>query len=150
MKTPAYNASIIANYFLFKAQSDNQELLSNLKLQKLIYYAQGLYLAMKGIPLFNEQIKAWEYGPVVPELYRKYKEHKAEGIPADESFKPESIDPETREFLDEIYSVFGQFSAIRLMDLAHTDQCWKDARPTNGVITHKAMKETLKKYVKDA
>ena len=39
-----YTASDIANYFLFKAGKD-QELLSNLKLQKLIYYAQGIHLA---------------------------------------------------------------------------------------------------------
>lgn len=147
MKKLLYTAHDIANYFLFKAQSDD-ELISNLKLQKLIYYAQGLLLAFNGRPLFNEKIKAWQYGPVVPELYACYKKYGAAGIPADKSFNPDSIDENTQEFLDEIYTVFGQFSALRLMDLTHTDQCWKDAHPS-GVISHKAMKETLKKYIKD-
>jgi uncharacterized phage-associated protein len=142
-----YNALDIANYFLFKAAKD-EELLSNLKLQKLVYYAQGIHLAYDGTPLFKDIIKAWTYGPVVPGLYKAYKEYGAGAIPADESFNPKNIDKDTKEFLDEIYKAFGQFSATRLMDFTHTDQCWKDAHP-NGIITHKSMQECLKKYLKN-
>lgn len=146
MTKPPYSASKIAKYFLFKGNSD-EELISNLKLQKLVYYAQGLHIALKGTPLFKENIEAWEYGPVVPELYSAYKSYGAGGIPPDDLFNPESIDSDTREYLDEVYSVFGQFSAVRLIDISHTDQCWKDAYP-NGIIKHKAMETTLKKYIK--
>lgn len=144
-----YHAIEIANYFLFKAQQEGQELLSNLKLQKLIYYAQGLHLAVYGKPLFDEEIKAWQYGPVVPSLYHNYKVFGASGIPADDAFDPSSIDEKTREFLDEIYKFLGQFSALRLMDLAHSDKCWIDAGDGNE-ITHQAMTDCLKKYVKNA
>ena len=58
----------VANYFLSIPEYED---LTNLKLQKLVYYAQGIHLAIYGKPLFNEAIKAWEHGPVVPELYRK-------------------------------------------------------------------------------
>jgi uncharacterized phage-associated protein len=143
---PNYTALDIANYFLYKAAKD-EELLSNLKLQKLVYYAQGIHLADCGTPIFKDIIKAWAYGPVVPGLYKAYKEYGAGAIPADKSFDPKSIDKDTREFLDEIYKVFGQFSATRLMDFTHTDQCWKDAHP-NGIITHKSMQGCLKKYLK--
>jgi uncharacterized phage-associated protein len=146
MDISIYSASTIADYFLAKAQTD-EELLSNLKLQKLIYFAQGLHLASEGTPLFNDEIKAWEYGPVVPELYHKYKTFGAGGIPENKTFDPNSIDPDTRKFLDEIFLVFGQFSAIRLMDITHDDQCWKDAHP-NGIISHEAMKKDLTKYLK--
>jgi len=145
MNSNIYSVADIVDYFLAKAQTD-EELLSNLKLQKLIYYAQGLHLASEGTPLFNEEIKAWEYGPVVPELYHKYKTYGAGGIPANETFDPNTINQDTRNFLDEVYVVFGQFSAIRLMDITHEDQCWKNAHP-NGVISHSAMKEDLKKYI---
>ena len=142
-----YTALDIANYFLFKAAGE-EELLSNLKLQKLVYYAQGIHLAYDGTPLFKDIIKAWTYGPVVPGLYKVYKEYGAGAIPADESFNPKNIDKDTKKFLDEIYKVFGQFSATRLMDFAHTDQCWIDAHP-NRIITHKSMRESLKKYLKN-
>jgi uncharacterized phage-associated protein len=145
---PIYDVSDIANYFLLKAQDDGQELLSNMKLQKLIYYAQGLHLVLLNEPLFPEQIEAWTYGPVVPALYYKYKEYGGQGIPASTDFDPLKIDSATRDFLDEVYQVFGQFSAIRLMDISHEDQCWIDACPGNE-ITHESMKIDLKKYLKD-
>ena len=143
-----YNARKIANYFLWKAQEENQELLSNLKLQKLVYYAQGIHLALYGTSIFKDQIKAWAYGPVVPALYGAYKQHGAGGIPPDISFDPEIIDKDTKGFLDEIYTAFGQFSATRLMEFTHRDQCWKDACP-NKIITQKSMGKSLKKYLKN-
>lgn len=144
----SYSAFDIANYFLWKADTEKQELLSNLKLQKLLYYAQGLHLVLYGSPLFPESIAAWKYGPVVEELYHFYKEHEVRGIPANPEFDPNTIDKDTRDFLDEIYEVFGQFSAIRLMDIAHKDQCWIDAG-LNCEISHSSMKEHLAKYLKD-
>jgi uncharacterized phage-associated protein len=144
---PNCTALDIAKYFLYKAAKE-EELLSNLKLQKLIYYAQGIHLAYYGRPIFKDIIRAWAYGPVVPTLYRFYKQYGSGGVPADESFNPKSIDKDTREFLDEVYKAFGQFSAGRLTDFTHTDQCWKDARP-DGIISHKSMQESLKKYLKN-
>jgi uncharacterized phage-associated protein len=148
-----YSAYDVADYFLWKAQEENQELLSNMKLQKLVYYAQGLYLAVFEKPLFEDKINAWTYGPVVESLYHTYKAHGASGIPANPHFNPESIDVDTREFLDEVFNAFGQFSAIRLMEITHTDQCWIDAQPTDiqlsNEITCEAMKECLKKYIKN-
>lgn len=142
-----YSAYDIANYFLYKAKKD-QELISNLKLQKLVYYAQGLHLASLGTSLFKEKIRAWNYGPIIPELYAKYKSFGAGGIPPDKSFVPNSIGDNTREFLDDIYNAFGQFSATRLMELTHSEECWKDAHP-NKIIHHQAMSIELKKYLKN-
>lgn len=146
--TPKYSAFDIAKYFLLRAQNEGQELLSNLKLQKLVYYAQGLYLAMNDKPLFKDKIEAWNYGPVVPNLYHHYKECGASGIPADPDFSPaEVIGKKIIDFLDEIYGCFGQFSAIRLMEIAHSDKCWKEAGIGNE-ISLDSMKKCLKKYLK--
>ena len=145
---PKYTAFDIANYFLYKTKEDNQELLSNLKLQKLLYYAQGIHLAMFDKPLFDEKIEAWTYGPVVPDVYHFYKKNGNKGISPSKTFRPSSIDTKTKDFLDEIYTVFGQFSAIRLMQISHTDQCWKDTK-ANKTIACKAMQNDLRKYLKD-
>ena len=59
----------VANYFLSLCDEDAGDLISNLKLQKLVYYAQGFHLAISGEPLFDEKIMAWEHGPVIPQLY---------------------------------------------------------------------------------
>jgi len=146
-----YSALDIANYFLYKAQEaseEDQELISNLKLQKLVYYAQGLYMAVNGKPLFSDKIEAWTYGPVVPELYQHYKKYNSNGIHADKNFNPSIINEKTKKFLDEIYEAFGQFSAIGLMNLTHSDQCWIDAGIGNE-ITHASMGNCLKKYLKN-
>jgi len=143
-----YRAIDIANYFLLKADQEDQELLSNLKLQKLVYYAQGLHLAMYGESLFNEEIEAWQYGPVVPDLYHHFKGHGSKGIPANAKFDPLKIDDKTRDFLDEIYEVFGQFSAVRLMHLAHSDQCYVKTQ-INCEITKELMQKYLRKYLVD-
>ena len=62
------NCHDVAAYILAKQDDDSGDLISNLKLQKLAYYAQGFCLAMHGRPLFPEAIKAWKHGPVVSEL----------------------------------------------------------------------------------
>lgn len=143
---PTYDVFDIANYFLFKAQND-QELLSNMKLQKLVYYAQGLHLVVFEKPLFDDRIEAWTYGPVIPRLYHEYKIHDKCGIPPNDHFDPAVIEQDTRDFLDQIYQVFGQFSAIGLMELTHSDKCWIDAGIRNE-ISQDSMKSELKKYLK--
>jgi uncharacterized phage-associated protein len=66
-------AQDVAEYFLTLVDDEAGDSLSNLKLQKLVYYAQGFHLALTEKPLFDEAIEAWEHGPVVPGLYHKLK-----------------------------------------------------------------------------
>ncbi|MDR1101370.1 MAG: DUF4065 domain-containing protein [Clostridiales bacterium] len=62
----------IANFFI-DVETDEQSGITNMKLNKLLYFAQGLFLARFDKPLFGETIEAWQHGPVVPEIYDKYK-----------------------------------------------------------------------------
>jgi uncharacterized phage-associated protein len=66
------NASEVANY-LVASFRDAGDPLTNLKLQKLLYYAQGWYLAIHDEALFDERIEAWPRGPVVPPVYGSFK-----------------------------------------------------------------------------
>lgn len=120
-----YTAKDIAEYFLYKANED-EDLISNMKVQKLLYYAQGFHLAIFGKPLFDETLEAWEHGPVVPAIYRLYKEFGSNGIPVPATFVFDKYDPEVRELLDEVYQVYGQFSASALRNMTHNEPPWKD------------------------
>jgi uncharacterized phage-associated protein len=133
----------IADYFLTSVDEEVGDGLSNLKLQKLVYYAQGFYLALFGKPLFADPIEAWTHGPVVPALYHDYKCYGSGLIPRPEDFDPESIDLEIRELLNEVYTVFGQFSAWRLRDMTHEEAPWQQAYASveNRVISHEAMQK---------
>jgi len=138
----------VAKYFLSLTDEDSGDLISNLKLQKLVYYAQGFHLAIFDGPLFGDNIIAWEHGPVIPILYHEYKDYGADAIPP-QDFDPAIFSPEIRDLLDEVYSVFGQFSAWKLRNMTHEEPPWKDAYEGNGLVTHESMKEYFKTLVKN-
>lgn len=65
-----YLALEIAKYIIDKCTKDNCPI-SNLQLQKILYYIQREFL-QQGVIAFPEEIEAWQFGPVVPEVYRQY------------------------------------------------------------------------------
>jgi len=75
--------------------------LSNMKLQKLLYYAQGHHLAKKHGALFTGEIEAWSHGPVVPSVCRAFKDFGAASIelPDADSFSWDDVDAATAQFL---------------------------------------------------
>lgn len=121
-----YSANAVAQYLLTKADPDVGEVITNLKLQKLLYYAQGLHLGFYGSPLFLDPVEAWMHGPVVRDIYFKYNIHGAAPFEPDQDFAYEALDEDTREFLDEVYEVYGQFSAWKLRDMTHAEPPWLD------------------------
>jgi uncharacterized phage-associated protein len=133
-----YSALQIAPFFLAKIDEDAGDAICNLKLQKLLYYAQGLHLALKDKPLFTEQIEAWTHGPVVPEVYQNYKGFGSGSIPAPSELP--AIDDATKSLLDEVYDVYGQFSGWKLRNMTHEEPPWKNT-PRGAVITHSALRD---------
>ena len=129
MSRRTYSADQIAAYFLSITDPEDNDV-SNLKLQKLCYYAQGLCTAMRGAPLFSDRIEAWDHGPVVPNLYHKFKGHAADPIPAPPDFDRDEIEPADREALNDIYEFYGQYSAWRLRNMTHDEKPWADAYKT--------------------
>src|SRR3977135_2921517 len=69
----SFDAKAVANFFLDLAKAEGQPL-TPMKLQKLVYYPHGWRLGIVGKALLNEQIEAWEFGPVIPSLYHEFKE----------------------------------------------------------------------------
>lgn len=139
-----HSASEIAKVILKLSNPDIGDIISNLKLQKLLYYVQGFSLAMYNKPLFKENIIAWNYGPVVAEVYREYKKYGPAALPVDDDFEvPDSITKEERALIAEVYDVYGQFSALKLMNLTHDEAPWKNTKK-QGIISHESMKVYFK------
>ncbi len=129
-----YNVFDIANHLLHIAENQyggEWDMLSNLKLQKLLYYQQGYHLAMFNEPLFDERIEAWLYGPVVPVVYEKYKPHKANGIPS-EDYSLTFATKEEEDLFNEVFDVYNAFSASKLIAMAHDEMPWKTTKVGNG------------------
>lgn len=135
-----YSAEDVAEYLIWRANEDADfgENISNLKLQKLLYYAQGFHLVLAGGPLFSEPIKAWKHGPVVECVYHKYKHHGASAIPTPADYDPGRIDPETQSLIEDVYGVYGQYSAWGLRNLTHQEPPWQNT-PDSHTISHEAL-----------
>ncbi|WP_231420740.1 Panacea domain-containing protein [Sphingomonas sp. Leaf205] len=136
-----YDPNDIAKFFLAQQDEDAGDLISNLKLQKLCYYAQGLAMATRGVPMFNEPVEAWLHGPVVPCLYREYRSYGSAPIPAPTGFDIEAINPADRMILEDVHTFYGQFSAWRLRQMTHEESPWRDAyeADANHVISQDAL-----------
>ncbi len=61
----------LSSFIIQEAKKEGASI-THLKLQKILYYVQGEYLAKYKEPLFPEEIEAWRYGPVVRAVYYKY------------------------------------------------------------------------------
>ena len=129
----------VADFFLFfQTPEEAGDLISNLKLQKLLYYAQGLYLAKYGRPLFPERIEAWTHGPVVPRVYHHFKEHGFGSIPKPANC-PE-LSKRVQRFLTTVFRVYGQYSAWKLRDFTHQEAPWKETEE-GCVISHASLRK---------
>lgn len=143
----AYKALDIAKKLIFKAQNDEPnggERLTNLKLQKLLYYQQGFHLAFFGTPLFAEDVEAWMYGPVV---YDEYSAYGSSALP--EVKVPVSLSEDEEELFNEVYDAYREFSAIGLMNRTHSERPWLDAVPHDRgtVITQESMMSYFKTQI---
>lgn len=143
----AHTALQVAKWFLaYNRNAMNDEgadYISNLKLQKLLYYAQGSFLAVKDKPLFTDEIVAWQHGPVVENIYHEYKANGANGIRFDEDFDFSQFTDEENELLSEVYDTFGQYSAWKLRNMTHNEAPWKSTS-LNSVISQEKIKQYFK------
>lgn len=142
---------IFADYLITKPDSEAGDNITHLKLQKLLYYAQGWHLALYGEPLFEEHFEAWAHGPVAPVVYHRFKEYGAAPIPISEALYADEVNEEEAEFLDELWDVYGDFSAKKLKELSHQEAPWLLARGNRGaaercteIITHESMARFFK------
>ena len=126
-------AKQVSEFFLKLSEPEVGDILTNLKIQKLVYYAQGFHLALKNEKLFDEPILSWEHGPVVENLYHEYKEYGSNGIPVPKRFDVNVFNAEQIDLLKEVYEVYGQFSAWKLRNMTHSEKPWVET-PRNQVI----------------
>ena len=145
-----YAALDIAYWFLARNRiaeiEQDAELISNMKLQKLLYYAQGVYYAIMNKVLFSDSIFAWTHGPVVESVYHKFKQFGSNGIEVDAINLPDFPD-ETVRILEDVYDVFGQYSAWKLREMTHAEKPWMSTAE-GGVINVELIRDYfLENYI---
>lgn len=135
-----YDARAIANYFLERARREGKTL-DQMKIQKLVYLANGWHLAIKGEPLIDEQVEAWRYGPVIQSLRDSFRQYGGQPIDALASYlvprvgvnmfdaieevvpKIDTANPPDLDFvralLDRVWTVYGKYTGIQLSNMTH-------------------------------
>ena len=153
-----YNALTVAKYII-KRCNDTNRIISNLKLQKLLYFVQAEFLVTTTHACFPEEIEAWDFGPVVPEAYHEYKQYGSGDIPTIESyiifdendiwnakrveFEDTTITDEDKALIKKVVDKFADYSATDLVSLTHRQSPWIDAYVPyqNNEITINAIRE---------
>lgn len=128
MTSPPYDARAVANLLLDMAAQDGRAV-TNLALQKLLYFAHGHFLVRSGKPLVNGSFEAWQYGPVHPAIYHEFKIHGADPIIGRavarnvmtglEKPLPAVTDQSVRDMLRFVLSAYGTLSPGRLVEISH-------------------------------
>jgi len=134
-----YSAKHIASYFIEKSDLYKENDLTNLKLQKLLFYTQAEYYNKYENPLFNDEIEAWDLGPVINSVYQWLKGCGAYPISSFdvELEDTEILEEETKSFLDEIWQKYSKYSAYYLVNKTHESSgLWEEVhnRQVNGII----------------
>jgi len=117
-----------AKYFLTKPDRDAGDDITHLKLQKLCYYAQAWHLALFDTSLFPGRFEAWPHGPVCPDIWQAYRDRGAAPIEAPADFDVACVSEGDRSFLNDIWDVYGRYSAKYLEEMTHQEDPWLRAR----------------------
>lgn len=151
-----YTALDIANYVISTQPKDDSlsefdkygERLTHLKLQKILYYIQGFSLAIHDKPVFKDDIQAWPHGPVVSEVYNKYRQHRCNPLPDANKKDTIQVDKEVKSIVKNVLDEVGQFSAWKLRNMTHEELPWKNAWERGGgqMSNQKISQEDMKAY----
>lgn len=145
----SYPVLEIAKKIIANTDESQGEIISNLKLQKILYYMQGFFIAVFDKKLFDEEFEAWQYGPVVRTMYNHFKDFGSGAITLKEGEQIVELTEEENELFKEVMLEYGQFSAIKLMNMTHAELPWKKVFNENpqGEISYDLLKEYFKTQI---
>lgn len=128
-----YNSVVMARLIAAYA-IDNGFSINMTKIQKLLYVAYGVSLAVKGERLVNEHPQAWPYGPVFPTTRNKLLKENIHAISLkEECFSEMRKDKDTMELLELVFRSFGNWSAAGLTGWSHKpDSPWEHTISVKG------------------
>ena len=147
-KEDKYSACDIAEWLLWynaEQQKKNPDVegISNLKLQKLLYYAQGISFRLRGKKVFSDSLVAWQHGPVVIAVYEKYKQFHADDISVVIDM-PVTFSSDVVEVLQTVYVKFARYTAWALREKTHKETPWLETK-----LKHVISLDSIESYFKE-
>lgn len=147
----------LANYVLFKAGR-----MSNLKLQKLLFYIHAYHLAYFETPLIEDEFEAWVHGPVsrkvfmalrdTARLYDELSYHQEEGEDTPDVSLQKVLTDDQMELIDDVLDEYGVLTGLQLENLTHSEDPWISTRgglPPGEKCDKVIPNDLIQKYYKD-
>lgn len=148
-------ANIITTYF-----DNGGELITNKRLQKLLYYVEAWNLVYDK-SLIDEDFEAWVHGPVIPSVYQqfkqfgyapivnKYSKGESSSTKLEKLLKNPALKSKSKDILFSVLDDYAQYNSFQLEWLSHSEKPWLEAREGVGMLDHCSniiSKETMKEY----
>jgi uncharacterized phage-associated protein len=136
----------VAQIIINLANQNEEDTITNLKLNKLLYFAQGHHLAKTGGRLFADDIEAWPYGPVAPEVYHTFKVCADRPIPPQEDVNEEILSSEEINTLLDVMREYGKYVPSHLVKLTHLPGTPWQETAAGGVIDTEKIADYFSRY----
>jgi len=153
VKTRDITAQIVAD-LIVSFSNEHGDWITNLKLQRLLYYAQAWHLALYGKPLFADTFQAWPNGPIQPDVYAAYLEFGE--LPIESANASWLVPDAVLSHIADVLKAYGHMPAYNLERLACSEEPWKAAREgklpdesSTSEISHEIMKTFYRARLND-
>ena len=128
------DARAVANKFIELAAADGGRELTPMQLLKLTYIAHGYSLALRSVELIDNEVQAWQYGPVIPALYHSIKHHRDGGVKPIPRFEASELDDQECQLVEAVYAAYGHRTGIDLSNLTHQPNSpWSKVYKSNSL-----------------
>lgn len=151
----------IADYFIALSNTTGN-LITNLKLQKLVYYTQAWHLAMYDKPVIPEYFEAWIHGPVLVSLYSEYKGFKWHPIEREDlddvsmAGLRDKFGSDLCALVEQVVEQYFGMTAYQMERLVHSEEPWRRAReglnadePSHNIIKNDWMRDYYCRFLAD-
>lgn len=146
-----YTSLSIANEFIKLAQNEGKKL-TNMQLQKLVFFSHGYNLAFLDTPLTTDEVRAWPFGPVYPLLYDSLRYLGSNGTDKTIPNIPEIRESDEKEIIESVWNAYREHTAYELSSISHNagspwSQVWNSTK--FGWIPNSIIKDYYKKLILD-
>lgn len=111
----------VAQCIFHEYKKQTGEKIDEMKLHKLLYFAQRESFAIKNEPLFEGVFEGWKYGPVCREVRKAFSKSGIHGASS-------KISNESRYIINNVIQEYGSLASWKLSELSHKEQSWKNSR----------------------
>ena len=117
------SAKDVANFYIDLVNCDEYgDGMTNMRLNKFLFFAQGHYFARTGEPLFDDEFEAWDFGPVISNIYQRYKSNGRSPITEiDSDYNSDSFTEDQLEVLLDVAREYGKYATSTLVSFTHRD-----------------------------